>query len=328
MPIRWSRSCGNLPGVNTPPQARRPSLHRLLAPAVVVAWATVMAAAQPSDPLPRVMPSAVRLSPEPLAAATALLQQHVDAGRSAGVVAMLARDGKLAWVATVGVQDLATRAPMTERTLFRIYSMTKPVTAVAVMMLLEQGKFALDEPVSKYLPEFAGVTVRTPDGPRAPARTPTIRDLLLHTSGLEHRTSAVYRDAQVRSRTIGLPQFVKNIVQVPLMEDPGTRYRRDQYGAPRCATPSCDTNARTSVWRPAHQPSGASPSPRSRPTRTIGRRGHVAAATPASRSFVLAPLRALHLDPEAPTPAQQQRGTGPAGPARPKTQPTHEIPGT
>lgn len=225
MPIRWSRSCGNLPGVNTPPQARRPSLHRLLAPAVVVAWATVMAAAQPSDPLPRVMPSAVRLSPEPLAAATALLQQHVDAGRSAGVVAMLARDGKLAWVATVGVQDLATRAPMTERTLFRIYSMTKPVTAVAVMMLLEQGKFALDEPVSKYLPEFAGVTVRTPDGPRAPARTPTIRDLLLHTSGLEHRTSAVYRDAQVRSRTIGLPQFVKNIVQVPLMEDPGTRFR-------------------------------------------------------------------------------------------------------
>ena len=82
-------------------------------------------------------PSAARLLPEPLAAATAVLQRHVDAGQSAGVVAMLARDGKLAYVATVGVQDLATRAPMTERTLFRIYSMTKPVTAVAVMMLFK-----------------------------------------------------------------------------------------------------------------------------------------------------------------------------------------------
>ncbi len=170
-------------------------------------------------------PSAARLAPEPLAEATALLQRHVDAGTSAGVVAMLAREGKLAYVATVGVQDLATRAPMTERTLFRIYSMTKPITAVAVMMLFERGAFALDDPVSNYLPEFAGVTVRSPEGSRAPARAPTIRDLLLHTSGLEHRTSAVYRDAQVRSRTLTLPQFVKNIVQVPLMEDPGTRYR-------------------------------------------------------------------------------------------------------
>ncbi len=208
------------------PAGRRTLRHLLIAVlAAVVPCGTALVAAQSSDPLPRVTPSSARLASEPLAAATALLQQHVDAGRSAGAVAMLARDGKLAYVATVGVQDLETRAPMTERTLFRIYSMTKPVTAVAVMMLLEQGAFALDDPISKYLPEFASVTVRTPDGPRAPSRAPTIRDLLLHTSGLEHRTSTTYRDAQVRSRTIGLPQFVKNIVQVPLMEDPGTRFR-------------------------------------------------------------------------------------------------------
>ena len=211
----------------TPPSARRPLARRLLTTALVavVACSSMFVAAQPSDPLPRVTPSGARLAPEPLAAASTLLQQHVDAGKSAGVVAMLARDGKLAWVATAGVQDLATRTPMSERTLFRIYSMTKPVTAVAVMMLFEQGKFALDEPVSKYLPEFAGVTVRTADGSRAPSRPPTIRDLLLHTSGLEHRTAAIYREAQVRSRSIALPQFVKNIVQVPLMEDPGTRFR-------------------------------------------------------------------------------------------------------
>lgn len=139
---------------------------------------------------------------------------------------MLARDGKLAYSAAVGVQDLESKAPMTERSIFRIYSMTKPVTAVAVMMLFEQGKFQLDDPVSTYLPEFATVVVRAADGtPRPPSRPLTIRDLLLHISGLEHRTADIYRTAQVRSRAIDLPQFVRNIVRVPLMEDPGTRYR-------------------------------------------------------------------------------------------------------
>ncbi len=168
----------------------------------------------------------MNLRPEPLAAATAVLQRYVDERKTAGAVAMLARNGRLAYSATVGVQDLASSAPMTERTLFRIYSMTKPVTAVAVMMLHEQGKFGLDDPVSRYLPEFSTVVVRVDGGaPRPPSRPITIRDLLLHTSGLEHRTSALYRDANVRSRTIGLPQFVRNIVAVPLLEDPGTRYR-------------------------------------------------------------------------------------------------------
>jgi CubicO group peptidase (beta-lactamase class C family) len=104
--------------------------------------------------------------------------------------------------------------------------MTKPITAVAVMMLLEQGKFRLDDPVARYLPEFSAVTVQeSGGGTRPPARAITIRDLLLHTSGLNHRTSAQYRTAEVRSRSIDLPQFVRNITRVPLMEDPGTRFR-------------------------------------------------------------------------------------------------------
>jgi CubicO group peptidase (beta-lactamase class C family) len=116
---------------------------------------------------------------------------------------------------------------MTERSLFRIYSMTKPVTAVAAMMLHEEGRFRLDDPVSKYLPEFKEVTVLGSPGqaPRRPARDITVRDLLLHTSGLNHRTSELYRTAKVRSRAITLPQFITNIVRVPLMEEPGTRYR-------------------------------------------------------------------------------------------------------
>jgi len=182
--------------------------------------------AQTADPLPRTTPGGVGLLDAPLAGATAVLKQHVDAGKSAGVVAMLARHGHLAYSVAVGYQDLGTRTPMSERSIFRIYSMTKPITAVAVMMLFEQGKFQLDDPVSKYLPEFSSVVVRNADGTtRAPVRAVTIRDLLLHTSGLNHRTSDEYRAAQVRSRSIALPQFVHNIVRVPLMEDPGTRFR-------------------------------------------------------------------------------------------------------
>ena len=84
---------------------------------------------------------------------------------------------------------------MTPRSLFRIYSMAKPVTAVAVMMLHEQGKFRLDDPVAKYLPEFSEVKVVEAPGaaPRPPARAVTVEDLLLHTSGLSHRTSDLYR---------------------------------------------------------------------------------------------------------------------------------------
>ena len=187
---------------------------------------TGLLAGQQREPLPRVDPGSVGLAAEALTAATSVLQRSVDERKVAGAVAMMSRHGKLAYVATAGYQDLSTRVPMNERTLFRIYSMTKPVTAVAVMMLLEQGRFTLDEPVSKYLPEFATTMVRGADGQtRAPSRSVTIRDLMLHTSGLEHRTSEVYRQAQVRSRAIGLPQFVRNIVSVPLMEDPGTRYR-------------------------------------------------------------------------------------------------------
>jgi CubicO group peptidase (beta-lactamase class C family) len=94
------------------------------------------------------------------------------------------------------------------------------------MMLHERGRFALSDPVSKFIPEFKSVVVSAPDGAtRPPAREITIQDLLLHTSGLNHRTSQLYQREKVRSRTQALPQFIANIVRVPLMEDPGTRYR-------------------------------------------------------------------------------------------------------
>ena len=176
--------------------------------------------------LPRATPEEVGLNSSVLTQATSFLNQQVTERRIAGAVAAVARNGRVAYMEAVGVQDLESRTPMTDRSLFRIYSMTKSVTAVAVMMLHEEGKFQLSDPVSKYLPEFARVHVRAADGSSRPPSQPiTVQDLLLHTSGLSHRTSELYRTERVRSRRDTLPQFVANVVKAPLMEDPGTRYR-------------------------------------------------------------------------------------------------------
>ena len=176
---------------------------------------------------PALQPDASGLSSVRLREATDLLARYTAEQRIAGAVAGVARRGKVGYLEAVGVQDLQTRTPMTERSLFRIYSMTRPITAVAVMMLHEQGRFDLDDPVSRFIPEFKNVVVLGSGGaaPRSPARPITVRDLLLHTSGLNARTSEIYRREQVRSRTIPMSQFIANLVRVPLMEDPGTRYR-------------------------------------------------------------------------------------------------------
>ena len=177
-------------------------------------------------PTPRATPDAVGMSAERLQNATAVLRQAVVDHKIAGAVALVARHGKIAYLEPVGMQDVASRAPMGERTLFRLYSQTKAVTAVAVMMLRDEGKFQLAEPVAKWLPEFNHVMVQTSDGEaRKPSREITVEDLLLHTSGLSHRNDAPYRQRQVRVRSQGLPRFVTNITQAPLMEDPGTRFR-------------------------------------------------------------------------------------------------------
>ncbi len=177
--------------------------------------------------LPPVTPVSAGLAPAVLGEATALLTQLVADRKIAGAVAAVARRGTVGYLQAVGVQDVSARTPMTERSLFRIYSMAKPVTAVAVMMLFDEGKFRLDDPVEKYLPEFAQVQVVDTPGavPRKPTRSITVEDLLLHTSGLSHRTSDLYRTQAVRSRADSLPEFIGKIVKAPLMEDPHTRFR-------------------------------------------------------------------------------------------------------
>ena len=192
----------------------------------LVATAAAVVSLAGEAPLPRAIPESVGLSSERLQSATAVLRQAVADHRIAGAVAGVARRGKLVYLEPVGMQDIASKTLMTDRSLFRIYSMTKAVTAVAVMMLVEENKIHLTDSASQFLPEFKNVMVQDSGGtPRKPSREITIRDLLLHTSGLSHRTSDLYRTLNVRSRSITLPQFVVNITRAPLMEDPGTRFR-------------------------------------------------------------------------------------------------------
>lgn len=196
--------------------------------AVLGCCALVLAAPQPillPSPLPGGTPETVGLSSDRLQRVTHALRDYVARGTLPGVAAAVARKGKLAYLETLGVQDVQTKAPITDRSIFRIYSMTKAITAVAAMTLYEEGRFQLNDPVAKYLPEFREVMVSATVGPRRPMRAITVRDLLLHTSGLNHRTSAEYRQAQPRSRRWATARVVENFARLPLAEDPGTRWR-------------------------------------------------------------------------------------------------------
>jgi CubicO group peptidase (beta-lactamase class C family) len=178
-------------------------------------------------PITRVPPESVGLSSPALAQVRALLDEAIQQRRIAGAVVGVARRGGVAYLHTAGVQDIETRAPMAERSIFRIYSMTRPITAVAAMMLWEERRFQLDDPVSRYIPEFSGVrVVEQGGGPgRPPAREITVRDLMLHTSGISDRNSQLYRQARVRLRDRPMSEFIGKVTQTPLMEDPGTLFR-------------------------------------------------------------------------------------------------------
>lgn len=194
----------------------------LLGLAGVCALATPVGA---QSSLPRAQPESIGLASAPLAQITEALNAVVREGRIAGAVVGVARDGRIAYLESVGIQDVATRLPMSEHSLFRVYSMTKAVTAVAAMMLEEEGRFELSDPVSRYLPVFDEVRVLNADGSTRPPRRPiTVEHLLLHTSGLSHRTSPEYQQARVRARDMTLDQLVQNMVRVPLRFEPGEGY--------------------------------------------------------------------------------------------------------
>lgn len=162
------------------------------------------------------------------------LSAFVEEGSIAGAVTLVARHGTVASLEGVGYQDLEMRRPMRTDTIFQVMSMTKPVTAIAVLMLMEEEKLSLDDPVEKYLPELAGIGMKDgrhgvkADGTAKPSREITIRDLLAHTSGLSDAADK-YRDFSIRP-SIPLRRLVAASARQPLEFDPGTRWQYSPLG--------------------------------------------------------------------------------------------------
>ena len=184
--------------------------------------------------IPQGEPAELGFSAERLAKIQPAMQALVDSGKFAGVLTLIARKGKIVHFETAGLRDRESNKPMTEDTLFRIYSMTKPVTSVAIMMLYEAGKLKMDDPVSKFIPEFADTKVYTGGGTENPVLVPleheiTIADLLSHTSGLTYgifgQTSVdtLYRIANLYSITSNV-EYAQKVAQLPLRFQPGTRW--------------------------------------------------------------------------------------------------------
>ncbi len=182
-------------------------------------------------------PEGVGLSSERLERVDAWMRAHVAAGRLPGLSVAVMRRGATVWSRAHGHADLARGTAMAHDTIVRIYSMTKPLTSVAVMMLYEEGRFQLDDPVSRFLPCFAGMRVMT-GGNRlrletVPAeREITVRDLLTHTAGLTYGfmeatvLDAAYREAGVDFQTAQstLGEVVERAAALPLLAQPGTAW--------------------------------------------------------------------------------------------------------
>ena len=178
-----------------------------------------------------VKPETVGFSSERLENLHALIQGEIDEKRLAGAVTILARHGKVVEYRTYGQKDIASDAPITKDTIFRDYSMTKPVTGVAMMILYEQGKWLPSDPISKYIPEFAHLKVQKgvdADGKSVlvdPDHAPTMRELLTHTAGFSYGSGktpadAMYRDLKVM-QSKNLQEMIDKLAQIPLLYQPG-----------------------------------------------------------------------------------------------------------
>ena len=190
--------------------------------------------------LPGATPEQVGLSTDRLNKITATLRGDVEKGVIPGAILLVGRHGKVALFEAVGARDPATKAPMTKDAIFRIYSMSKPITSVAAMMLFEDGKFSLAEPVSKYIPQLGGLQVGIekpdPSGGKptlelVPAkRDMTIQDLFRHTSGLtygffgEGIVKKMYVESKVWNDYPSNAELIDRLAKLPLAYQPGTTW--------------------------------------------------------------------------------------------------------
>ena len=191
----------------------------------------------PAAPLPAGDPVAAGFSTERLERIHRLLQGEVDAAHCAGAITLIARDGKIIDAHTSGYRDVSAKLPMERDSLLYIYSLTKPTVAVMTLMLWEEGRFGLDEPIAKYLPEFKDLKVLTGGTAEQPqvsdARPVTIRHLLTHTAGFAYDWNAapalqpLYRQADL-FRSTTMADFARRLAKIPLNHQPGDAFL---YGA-------------------------------------------------------------------------------------------------
>jgi CubicO group peptidase (beta-lactamase class C family) len=190
--------------------------------------------------LPKVEPDQLGFSAQRLHRLSGALQSDVDRGAIPGAVVLIARNGKVAFFEAFGFQDREKRIPMKPDSIFRIASMTKPVTSVALMMLVEEGKIQIDDPLALYLPEFkelkVGIETIVPDTGKPqlslqpPRRDPTIQDLLRHTSGFTYGlfgdslVKRTYQAANVSNSDQTLAEFTSRLAKLPLAYHPGTTW--------------------------------------------------------------------------------------------------------
>jgi CubicO group peptidase (beta-lactamase class C family) len=191
-------------------------------------------AANATPALPEARPEAIGLSPLRLARMKDAYQREIDKGTVPGVVTMVARRGQIGWFEAQGSQGPAGSPPMTRDSIFRIFSMTKPIVSLGIMMLVEDGYLLLNDPLSKYIPEFAnqkvGIERNGAMEYALPARPITIQDLLRHTSGIAYEITGagmvqrMYAKAKTFRRDITNEEHAKLIASIPLMCQPGTEW--------------------------------------------------------------------------------------------------------
>ena len=186
--------------------------------------------------LPNARPESVGMSTQRLSRLKSEMQALVDSNQLAGVVTMVARDGKVVEFDAAGKRDLESAAPLQKDAIFRVYSMSKPITGVAMMMLFEEGKWQLNDPVSKHIPEFANLKVAKVNPQTgavtqvAPDHAMTMRELMSHSGGLTYgvfgstAVDKMYTDVNVLDRDAPLQAMIDKLGKIPLLHQPGERW--------------------------------------------------------------------------------------------------------
>jgi CubicO group peptidase (beta-lactamase class C family) len=192
------------------------------------------APAPQTPPLPHAKPESLGLSSVRLQRMSDAFKRDIDKGTTPGVTMMVARRGQIGWFEALGRQNPAASTPMARDSIFRIFSMTKPIVSIGIMMLLEDGYFLLNDPVAKYIPEFANQKVGVENNGKldlVPPRRPiTIQDLLRHTSGItyDHTGNSLvqqmYQQSRLRSRKISNAEHATLVASLPLMCHPGAEW--------------------------------------------------------------------------------------------------------